>query len=671
VELRQYLDVLNRRKWLILQCVVVVALVAGAVSALRTPVYSTSARVLLRPDDPAEQLNPGANGAAYSSSRDPDRYVTAQMDVVTNPDVARAAAKSLKGITPAEVTASVSVAQVGGSDMMDVTSSSADPERARNMANAVAAAYIENRRRFSVAGLQRASGDITKQLAVLQDQIAGYDQRIKGEGADPGASSSLENVSGSGVAAPSGPDIGPTGTSLNNGALPTSDEGLKAARYAAATQYETLFSRQQELRVDMTLKRGEAEIVSPATMPTSPTSPKPLRDAMLGAFLGLLLGLGLAFLRERADDRLHTREEIEQVAELPVLAELPLDPMAIDAPRRLAAFAHPLGRLAESVRSLRTSLAFLGVDGPLERVLVTSAEPGDGKSLVAANLAAVYAQAGYRTILVDSDLRNPRLESIFGGYPLPVMGAAPSGLSGLIAALATGPGASGPDGSAPGSPNGNGNGNGHANGNGNGASGEPLPCNALVANALVRCRHPNLAFLPAGPPPPNPAELLGSRSMTYLLEQLSRLADIVILDAPPLLAVTDPAVLAAKVDGVVLVASIDQTQRGALRRARAMLVVGTARALGVVVNRAPNAKGAYDYDSYYRASADPVAAQPRGMEWLFFWRRPRHTPEPVVDLTADLEPGAIRPDLHSAPGPRMTDEQPQSVRGGSAPGDDR
>ncbi len=182
MELRQYLDVLKRRKWLILQCIVVVALVAGAVSALRTPMYSASSRVLLRPDDPAEQLNPGANGSSLSSSGDPDRYVTAQMDVVTNPDVANAAAKRLKGVTPAEVTAAASVDQVGGSDMMDVTATSADPERARNVANAVAAAYIENRRLYSVAGLQRASGDIAKQLAMLQSQIAGYDQRIKGDG---------------------------------------------------------------------------------------------------------------------------------------------------------------------------------------------------------------------------------------------------------------------------------------------------------------------------------------------------------------------------------------------------------------------------------------------------------------------------------------------------------
>jgi Mrp family chromosome partitioning ATPase len=192
----------------------------------------------------------------------------------------------------------------------------------------------------------------------------------------------------------------------------------------------------------------------------------------------------------------------------------------------------------------------------------------------------------------------------------------------------------------------------------------------LVADALVRSRHQSLAFLPAGSIPPNPAELLGSRSMTYLLDHLSRLADIVILDGPPLLAVTDSAVLAAKVDGVVLVASIDQTHRGALRRARSILARGTARALGVVVNRAHTPKGAHAYDSYYRSSNTSADVRPRRLEWRALLHRQHVRGEPVSDPGADLDLGPLQPDLHATRRSRSIAEH-EPVPGAAVSTEDR
>ncbi len=158
--------------------------------------------------------------------------------------------------------------------------------------------------------------------------------------------------------------------------------------------------------------------------------------------------------------------------------------------------------------------------------------------------------------------------------------------------------------------------------------------------------------------------------MSYLLEHLSRLADIVILDGPPLLAVTDPAVLAAKVDGVVLVASIDQTHRGALRRARAVIGGGTGRAVGVVVNRADTPKGAYDYTSYYRAEGSAPDAQPGRWRWLDFISR-REARVPVADLDVDLDLATLEPDLRAAPGSRWPDGRSEPVYRGSGSGQDR
>lgn len=623
MELRQYLEILKRQKWLIVEAIVIVAVVAGVLSALRTPSYTASARVLLRPNDPAEQLNPIATGG----SNDPDRYVAAQVDIVTSPDVAAKAAKAIAGSSPDQLARSVSASQVGTSDLIDVSASGPDPERAARVANAFAASYIQNRKDFTVAGLQRAVDDLNVRLADLQKRTADLDAQINADAVAAAAAAELQQPTRSGVRRPKAPTA-PTASDLTNGALPTGDEALKAARYAAATQYQTLFDRQQELTVNISLQRGQAEIVSKAKEPRSPTSPKPMRDALLGGFLGLLLGLGIAFLREHLDDRVRSREDVEAITGLPVLAELPFDQGSAKDPARLAVLTQPRGALSEATRSLRTSIGFLGVETPLRRVLVTSAEKGDGKSLVSANLAATYAQAGFRTILVDADLRNPRLHAVLGGYDRELLAAGESldGLSSLVTALASGPSVSARTNGG----NGNANGNGHANGNGNGKEHvddvfvptDPTHRRALVQAALLRTAVPNLLFLPAGPPPPNPAELLGSRFTVEILEALSQIADVVILDVPPLLPVTDAAVLAPRVDGVVMVAAVGEAHRSALRRARTALGDGT-RVLGVVVNKVTDAVG------YYGDYSAPVEDDPPARTG---WRRLR---APVVAANRD------------------------------------
>lgn len=581
MELRHYLDIVKRQKWLIIEAVVIVAVVAGLLSSLKTPVYSSSARVLLRPNDPSEQLYPGYNVSLYN---DPDRYVSAQMDIITSPAVAREAAREIGGGATADaVLAEVGVSQAGTSDILEISGTSVDPQRTTKVANAFAHAYIENRRQFAIASLQRAYDDIDKRLQDLQAKIADYDRQIGDGGLAPDGTASTPNVSGPqtpNVAAPA--MSGPTGTGLDDGEVPTSSNTLKAARYAAATQYQSLYFRQQELLVDMNLKRGEAELISEARIPTTPVSPTPKRDGMLGAFLGLLLGLGVAFLREQVDDRIRDREELEAETGLPVLAELPVDAIAERNPDKIAVLEQPHGGLAEAVRGLRTSIHFLGIEEPVHRLVVTSPGPGDGKSLVAANLGVAYAQAGYSTILVSSDLRRPRLDTMFGA-------GTSKGLTGVLAEL-TAPPLPRP----------------HTNGNGRGKTNKTntdvldrLAVRELVEVSLEATGVENLYLLPAGVTPPNPAELLGSRRMDDLLAELSSIADVVILDTPPLLAVTDAAVVAAKADGLVLVAALHETRRGGLRRVKATLDGTPARVLGTVLNKVEASSSYYGYSGYY------------------------------------------------------------------------
>jgi len=176
VELRHYLDVLKRHRWLIIQGIVLVGLIAGLVSGLQTPVYKAGARVLLRPNDSSESLYPGYGNASLFN--DPDRYVSAQEDIIQSEAVAREAAKSLGGTDAETLLSHVSVAQSGTTDVLEISSTDIDPTRARDVANAFAKAYIENRKQFAVGSLKNASDQVQVKLDELQGRIAQLNSQI-------------------------------------------------------------------------------------------------------------------------------------------------------------------------------------------------------------------------------------------------------------------------------------------------------------------------------------------------------------------------------------------------------------------------------------------------------------------------------------------------------------
>jgi non-specific protein-tyrosine kinase len=599
MELRTYLEILHRRRRLLVAATMIVALVAGITSALRTPMYRADALVLLRPNDPSEQLDGTQTNTPVANA---DRYLSAQLNIIKSESVARAAAKEVSGASVA-LLAQVSAGQSGATDIVRISATDSDPARATKVANAFAKAYIENRRQIAVEGLERAAKELDAKLRELQARIGELDARIAAE--DPQDKALATPV----LAAPPKPRSStapapsvtqPTeGPTADLGPL-TSDEALKAARYAAAVQYETLYARQQELLVDKSLKRGEAELISEAKTPGSPASPRPKRDAAMGGILGLLLGLGIAFLREQLDERLRTREQAETATGLPVLAELPFDEESAREPETVASQLRPSGALAEAIRGLRTSLTFLGVDEPLRRVVVTSSVPNEGKSLVAANLAIAYAQAGLRTILVAADLRRSRAHTMFS-VPADAMG-----LSEVIAGLAeflT-----------------------RTSSNGHSRSGTGL--DEVLTGVLRPTSVFGLFLLPAGKVPPNPAELLGSQRAGEVFDALLTRADVIVIDTPPVLAVTDAAVLAPRADGVVVVASAGETHKGALARSAATLTATRARVLGLVFNKVDRAGSGYGYGyygRYYRGYYGQAEHQSRS--WFPWNRAGRSTSE--------------------------------------------
>lgn len=512
--LRRNLEMLRRKTWTVIAfCVVVGALVGamvGGFSGVRASTYSANARVMLRLDDPAELLNPLAAGATDTSAA---RDVTAQLDVVKGAEVTRQAAAHVPGITVAALRDAVSVHRVGTDALIEITGTSPSRIRSARIANAIARAYVDMRLAATVASLQQVKQGVDTQLASLDARIGELDAQARAK---------------------------------------PSSEAAPAQLAAAANQYQDLQGRQQDLETMIGLRRSPAVLVSPASAPDATANSRPVRSGLLGALIGLVVGIVVAAIRMSLDDRIRTSEEIGRVTGLPVLAELPRDQRAKKEPTRLAVLSSPRSALSEASRLLRASIELREAEHRRPVLLVTSAATGEGKSLVSANLAAAYALAGYRTVLVEGDMRSPRLSTIFGTYraPLVASGEAINGLSSLVRELMV-PGAHRP---------------------------------ALEQAALLRTAVDNLLFLPAGPETGSPSELLDSPAMAILLADLANVADIVIIDAPPLLPVSDAAALARWSDSVLLVAAMGESRRSTLRRARQMLAVHP-RVLGVVANK--------------------------------------------------------------------------------------
>jgi capsular exopolysaccharide synthesis family protein len=328
-----------------------------------------------------------------------------------------------------------------------------------------------------------------------------------------------------------------------------------AAQVAALVSEETVLSQQlAQLQVDAAGNTAPVVFDSPAQVPTSPSSPKPKEDGALGLVAGLILGLGAAFLRDNLDDALLTAESAERTAGSPVLATVPLVPSWKRRDRPLViSITNPTSPAAEAYRSLRTSLQFAGQERELRTILVTSPASEEGKTTTLANLGAVFAQAGKRVVLVSCDLRRPRLGKFLGTDEK----------AGLTSVL-------------------------------------------LGEHALPQVIQPvqgdrRLCLLPSGPLPPNPAELLSGQGVREVFAALAENFDIVLIDSPPLLPVTDSVLLSRQVDATLLVVAAGQTRRGELHRAAEKLEQVSAPVIGIVLNevtRLGNTGYYYQYGSY-------------------------------------------------------------------------
>jgi len=330
--------------------------------------------------------------------------------------------------------------------------------------------------------------------------------------------------------------------------------GMTGERAALLNQQAVLRAQLEQMQVSgSSALSGGLEFVTPARPPSSPSSPKPVLEGLLGVAVGLVLGLAFALLRDSLDETLSSTETAEQLGGSPVLAMVPMAAAGKKRDRQLVvSVSQPLSPAAESYRSLRTSLQFARQEHALRTVVVTSPAADDGKTATVANLGAVFAQAGERVVLVSCDLRRPRLARFFGLDEQ----------AGLTAVL--------------------------------------LGERSLDEVVQPVGGHETLWLLGAGKVPANPAELLAGPAARDVFAALRAEFDLVLIDSPPVLPVTDAAVLSKEADGTLMVVSAGQTRRADLRRAADKLAQVNAPLVGTVLTGVTGDTG-YGYGNRYKA----------------------------------------------------------------------
>ena len=323
--------------------------------------------------------------------------------------------------------------------------------------------------------------------------------------------------------------------------------------------YNELLQRTKETSVTEQLETNNIRVVDRAMTPTVPIAPRKKLNIFLAMVVGLVCGTVLAFFFEYLDNSIKTPEDIKQYLDMPFLGFIPKVAAEVTAAYPVAKRSadtivalEPRSTASEAYRSLRTNVMFSSLEhGPI--ILVTSAGPTEGKSITVANLGITMAQSGSKTLIIDCDLRKPRMHRIFN---IPTTG---SGLTDMIANFGT-----------------------------NGAR-----------ITVKRTKIENLDILPCGKIPPNPSELLGSERMKLLLEALAKKYDKILIDSPPVTVVTDPVILSRIAGGVIIIIRAGETRRDVVRRAKEQLRNVNATILGGVLNSVDLQKDNYYYSSYY------------------------------------------------------------------------
>jgi succinoglycan biosynthesis transport protein ExoP len=507
LDLRGYLNVLRRHKWTILLVTGAAVLAALIFSFRQTPIYASTAKVAVQPPTVNQVLSNVPITTLVS--------METEREIAASSPVAQIVIETLDSrLSADELLEDLDVGVPTNSQILEITYSHPDPIVAQQTAQAFADAYIDWKTQEAISDSTRVRSAIQSRIDDFREDLAAA--RARFDAAEEG-----------------------------------SDEKIAAQAdiqflTAEITSLRTQFGQLSTLEID------PGTVFQPADLPEEPASPNHYVNGGLALFVGLALGVGLAFLRERLDDRLQGREDLEEAIGAPTLAIVP----SVEGWRRkeraeLPALTAPKGTASEAYRTLRTNVLFMAKDGDIKTIAVTSPSMGEGKTTTAANLAVSLAQADKRVIVVSADLRKPRVHRFYNLNN-------DIGVTSVLLGRAT-------------------------------------LSDAVQRPAGVR----SLRVIASGPVPTNPSELLVSERMDAFLDQLRQIADFVVLDTAPVLAVADALILAPKADAVVIVADAATTTRGAVRHLREQLAQVGGNVVGGVFNNFDPARAKY-YSPYYR-----------------------------------------------------------------------
>ena len=517
--LADYVAILRRRKWIILVLPAIAAASAYGVSHTQSPLYRATAEILVN----RSSIVSAISGVTDPALGDPRRFLTTQASIARSPELASrvASAAGVQGLTAGDVLGASSITPRSDADLLDISTSWANPADAARIANAYA-------REFTSYKTELDTQRINDALRTLRTRI----------------------------------------------------KALQAQKETASSSYSILVQEQSQLETIGTLLANNTSVLRPAGG-GGKIRPRPVRSAILGGLLGVVLGLGLALLAEALDRRVRSESEIEETLGLPLIGRVASPPRHLRDAKRLVMLAEPAGAHAESFRKLKTSIDFLNLDRGARTIMVTSALPREGKSTTIANLAVAFARGGRKVSLVDLDLRRPFLHSFFyrgEGRGIWDVVVGHDELAGALRSIAL------PAVTPAGAPS----------SNGSRRRTSAAPDGGGGASSILN-------FLPSGTVPSAGADgvgpMLENKQLDAVLADLAAQSDLVLVDAPPLLAVDDAMVLTTKVDAVVVVLHIG-IQRPLLRELARQLDASRAPVLGFILTGVTEADG-YGYGYGY------------------------------------------------------------------------
>jgi succinoglycan biosynthesis transport protein ExoP len=489
--------VLRRRAPLIAMCVVLTGGAAFAISKVQTKQYTATAQILFR----NAQLDQQAAGLQVVNQTNPQPQTDTNLKLATLPRVEAETAAALDhGLTPEQVSNAISVTQTADTNLANVTATWTSPTYAARLANEYAKNVIADRQRADANYYSNALEAVNLQFRAL---------------------------------------------------TPSQQNGVEGA---------DLKDRANSLQILSQLQSGEVQLEQAAVTPSAPSSPKVFRNTVIGAVLGLLVGLTAAFLLQRLDRRLREPSDLEEVYGVPLLGVVPESPALRQGRGSIDHATELPPNEAEIFGLLRAHIRYFNVDLDLRTVVVVSAAPGDGKSTVARGLAIATATVGSRVLFLEADLRRPMAARYFGVEREPGVSEVLVGQQSLASAAQRVEFASRKE--------------------------STVGLDVLVAGGVL---------------PPNPPQVIESQAMASLLADARDSYDLVVIDTPPLVLLPDAFPLLRQSDGVLIVSRLGENRRDVAARLRETLSSVEAPVVGVIANgyRRPRGSSAYGYGYSY------------------------------------------------------------------------